>query len=177
MGMDLAITEAGAAAARALGARLGSRIARVHTSAVHRCAQTSRQIVAGAGVDLTPVEDPLLGVPSTFLYSTPEAEQTLRRLGFDGFCEHLMKGDSALPGMPHPAEGAARLREHALGLADRAGLHLMVTHDAMIATVVARSFGRPLTLEEWPVFLEAAAVWRDGDRVMVAFRDECRAAS
>jgi hypothetical protein len=174
MGTDLCITEEGALAARQLGSRLGARIRSVRTSAVHRCVQTSRVILAGAQVSLEPIEDPLLGVPSAFLTATPEAEETVRRLGFDRFFEHLLTGEQMLPGMPHPAEGARVLREHAVEVADSPGLHLLVTHDAMIATLVARSWRAPFGLDSFPGFLESAAIWKDGARVLVAYRGECR---
>ena len=172
MGMDLAITERGAAAARSLGARLGSRVLRVHTSAIRRCVQTAQAIIAGAGVALEPVEDGALGVPSTFALASPEALATIQELGFDGLMEHLVRGDKPLPGLPHPAEGARLLREHALSLLDGPpGLHVLVTHDAMIAALVARSTAAFFAHDDWPRFLESTALWRDGHSPVLAYRE------
>jgi broad specificity phosphatase PhoE len=172
MGMDLALTEGGQAAARELGSRLGASIHRVHCSAIHRCVQTARAIIAGAGLSLQPVVDATLGVPSTFALASPEAERTVRELGFERLMEHLIRGESALPGLPHPAEGARMLREHALSFLDGApGFHLLVTHDAMIAAMVARSTTDPFGPEAWPGFLESAALWRENGRPMLAYRE------
>ena len=176
MGMSLELTERGVRAAREFGQALKGRVVFARTSAVRRCVQTASALLEGSGTPLAPVEDPALGVPSTFIKAGPETEKTLRALGFERFMEHLVSGDAELPGLVHPAEGARLLREHALSsLTPAAGLHLFVTHDAMIAALVARSWREPLDGGGWPAFLEGAALWREGAAVMLSYRDRCRA--
>jgi len=169
-GMSLSLTERGVRDARDLGRALGSRIVQVHTSAVLRCVETASFILEGAGLSLVPIEDPIIGVPGAFIRPTPDARRTMRELGVEGLIRHMVVGEGALPGLIDPKEGARVLREHVLdSLTRRVGLHLFVTHDAMIAALVARSWpgciGEPL-----PDFLEAAALWRDGDRVVLSYR-------
>ncbi len=176
MGTLVPLTEQGLRDARALGAHLGARIVHARTSAIHRCVQTVTAILEGAGSALAPVEDPAIGVPSTFIRAGREAEQTIRGLGFARFMMHLVEGDEALPGLAHPAEGARLMREHALAsLSASPGLHLFVTHDAMIGALVARSWREGLDDGSWPGFLEGAALWRDGGRTMLSYRRRCKA--
>lgn len=176
MGLEIELTPGGLTAAKEHGARLGARIVRAHTSAVRRCVQTAHALLEGAQVALAPVPDPALGLPSTFVIEGPDAERTIRSLGFEKFMLHLLIGDEELPGLPHPAEGARRLRDHALSLLTEApGLHLLVTHDAMIGALVARCWKDPLDATWWPEYLEAAALWRDGERILLSYRDRCHA--
>ncbi|HEY3446408.1 MAG TPA: histidine phosphatase family protein [Myxococcales bacterium] len=176
MGMTLPLTEQGLRDAHELGTHLGARVVQARTSAIHRCVQTAAAILRGAGSALAPVEDPAIGVPSTFIHAGRQAEKTIRELGFDRFLAHLVSGDEELPGLAHPTEGARLMREHALSvLSAQAGLHLFVTHDAMIGALVARSWREGLDEGGWPGFLEGAALWRDGGRVMLSYRQRCRA--
>jgi len=176
MGTALALTERGLKDARALGERLAGRIVHARTSAIHRCVQTTRAIIEGARSALAPLEDPAIGVPSTFIQAGEAAERTLRELGFGRFMRYLIEGEETLPGLAHPAEGARLMREHALNtLTAQPGLHLYVTHDAMIGALVARSWREALDEGGWPGFLEGAALWREDGRVVLSYRERCRA--
>jgi len=145
------------------------------TSSIRRCLQTATAILEGAGCALTPLEDPAIGMPSTFIRAGKDAQRTIGELGFGRFMEHLITGQTELPGLLHPAEGARLLREHALAvLSPQPGLHLLVTHDAMIAALVARSWREPLDPGGWPAFLEGAALWREGRQTVLSYRQRCR---
>lgn len=172
MGMELELTPAGVAAATALGKAIGPRVRRVHTSHVRRCVQTAQALCQGGGLAHPVVQDPKLGVPSTFALQDPVAGATIRGLGFEGFMDHLLYGDQVLPGLPHPEEGARLMREHLVAdLSGPPGLHVFVTHDVMIAASVVRAWKVRFSAEDWPVFLESAAVWREGDRTVFAYRE------
>ncbi|MGC4118228.1 MAG: histidine phosphatase family protein [Myxococcales bacterium] len=176
MGMHVPLTENGLADARALGTHLGARIVEARTSAIHRCVQTAAAILEGAGSAVVVVEDPAIGVPSTFITSGRESEKTIRELGFERFMQHLIDGDAVLPGLVHPGEGARLMREHAISaLTAKAGLHLFVSHDAMIGALVARSWKEGLDDGGWPNFLEGAALWKDGAHTVLSYRQRCRA--
>jgi len=131
-------------------------------------------VIQGGGLAHPVVQDPALGVPSTFALADPVAGKTIKKMGFEGFMEHLLYGDEVLPGLPHPEEGAAMMRAHLLAdLSGPPGLHLFVSHDAMIAASVVRAWKVRFAAADWPVFLESAAFWRDGERIVVAYRDRC----
>lgn len=175
MGTEITLTPKGLRDAHALGHALGARIVEVRTSAIRRCVQTAKAILEGAKIATEPISDPAIGVPSTFVDGGVEAEKTIRELGFERFLEHLIGGDARLPGLAHPAEGARRMREHALeALTDRRGLHLFVTHDAMIGALVARSWREGLDEGGWPAFLEGAALWREGGKAVLSYRGRCK---
>ena len=51
------------------------------------------------------------------------------------------------------------------------GLHVFITHDSLVTTTVARTLGRSLSKADWPLFLEGAFFWREGQSIGVAYRD------
>jgi broad specificity phosphatase PhoE len=168
IGDDLSITEEGDRAARRLGAVLGPRIASIATSPVRRCRETAAAILAGAEVSLEPRLDRLLGDPGVFVSDPAQAWENWLRLGNAAVIEHLATSSSVLAGMAE-ARGAAgrllRMLEAATG--EGTGVHLFVTHDAVLAPFVSRALGIAHVL--WPDFLAAAVVWSDGDALRIAF--------
>ncbi len=163
-GDELALTDGGRRAAHALGAILGRRISSVTTSPVRRCRETAVAIMTGAGLALEVAVDRLLGAPGAFVADAEVAWENWQRLGNDGVIEHLARSDQLLPGMVAPAAAVGRLIDLVQRqLNEGAGLHVLVTHDAVLAPFVSRLLGPGQVV--WPDYLATALLWREGGRL------------
>jgi len=171
VGLDLPITEQGRTIALELGAVLGSRLRRLHTSPVLRCVQTVDALAQAAASTVTPLHDTMLGEPGAFVVDGRAAWDNWVRLGHEGVMTHLVSADTALPGMAEPQEAARRLTRHMLKAAGgEPGLHVFVTHDLLVTATAARALGVPLGRGDWPPYLEAAFFWNASGQCQVAYR-------
>lgn len=172
VGYTLPITEAGERLAQDLGAKLGERLATLHTSPLSRCVQTAEALRRGAGVSVEIVEDRLLGDPGVFVVDGARAWRSWEARGREGVMEHLVSREEALPGMARPNHAARFLAHHMLSVAAGApGLHLFVTHDSLVTATAAQLIGEPLTSAEWPWYLEATLLWQSSGEISVSYRD------
>ena len=169
------LTRVGVQLARNLGALLGDRVVKLHTSPLPRCVQSAEAVRCGAGADIPIVHDRLLGDPGVYVVDGRVARSNWETLGHDRVMQSLMTGCEPLPGMADPDPAARFFVRHMLANSgDRPGLYLFVTHDSIITATVARILGEPLEKSSWPWYLEGAFFWRQGDRVVIAYRDNCR---
>lgn len=172
-GNSIGLTEQGARAAELLGHTLGHRILRLRTSPVRRCVETAEALRRDASATIEMVSDTSLGDPGVYVNDPALAWQNWEQWGHEGVIERLVAG-SGMPGMNDPDRAARALSEHmvreSLG---HPGLTVWVTHDIILIATVARLWGVTLDRSWWPAFLEAAALWREGERVVVSYRDRC----
>jgi len=170
VGYALPITDIGMQRAHGFGGKLGNRLATLHTSPLARCIQTSEAIKAGALVDV-PVElDTMLGDPGVYVVDGQAAWPTWQKMGSQGVVEHLVTSDIPLPGMADSNAAANHLIRHMKSIATGIpGVHVFVTHDAIIATTVAKVLNTS-SKHLWPCFLEGAIFWFD-DLITLDYRD------
>jgi hypothetical protein len=83
-----------------------------------------------------------------------------------------MTGKAVPPGFAEPGQATRRLAAH-LGkhLPSIPGVHVFVTHDTVLGPFVAQGLGRVLEAEAWPGFLHGALLWREGERLVLAYRE------
>ncbi len=173
VGYDLPITDVGRHLAQALGAHLCGRLHTLHASPLARCMQTAAALAAGAGAALNIIPDRLLGDPGIFVLDGQRAWSNWEALGHEGVMHHLVTQSAALPGMARPDEAARALVQHMLAAAaERPGLHVFVTHDSLVTATAARLLGQPLSVEDWPWYLEGAFFWADDLGVHTAYREQ-----
>ncbi len=87
--------------------------------------------------------------------------------------KYLVSGQEPLSGMADPDAAARFLVQHMLATAGQEpGIHVFVTHDALVTAAAARLLGEQLTPTDWPWFLEGALFWRERGSVSVAYRDK-----
>jgi putative ATPase len=61
--------------------------------------------------------------------------------------------------------------EHLLDVAGgQVGVHVFVTHDSVLAATAAHLLGEALAPVDWPLFLEGAVFWREGETVHGRYR-------
>lgn len=155
-GSDLPITDAGRRSALALGRRLGASLRRLVTSPVRRCVETAEALRTGAGVAVEIKLDLRLGAPGVWIADATEAERWFLELGAAEVVRRQIAGE-ALPGMRALDDGAARLIDLLFApVGDDDGLALYVTHDAVMAPLMANLYGLPALDDVMPHFLEAA---------------------
>ena len=166
-GTNLALTDHGRRTAEALGAALGSRIQRISTSPIRRCRETAEALRRGTNVDIEIIDDRLLGDPGIFVTDPELAWTHWQTLGHDAVLEHLAWSDQPLPGLAPPAHAARQLACHLARTHDAAhpGLHIFLTHDAILYPTLARMLPSSHDRPGLPAFLEAAAIWNDANPV------------
>lgn len=173
-GTDLALTAHGRRTAELLGATLGPRILSLSTSPVRRCRQTAEAIRSGANLNLDITPDHLLGDPGVFVSDPDLAWTHWQTLGHEAVVKHLAHADQPLPGLASPDKAAHQLAQHmARSLAGSPpGLHVFVTHDAILYPTIARLL--PAPDPQWPKFLESAALDRPITGLAFAYRRDRR---
>ena len=170
VGYTLPITELGKQRAHDFGKKLGSRLASLHTSPFVRCIQTAEAIKSGALADAPLVLDTMLGDPGVYVLDGQVAWPIWREMGSKEVVEHLVTSDIPLPGMAEPTVAANRLIRHITSITTAIpGVHMFVTHDAIIATTVARILNTS-SKHLWPCFLEGAIFWFD-DFISIDYRE------
>ncbi len=75
--------------------------------------------------------------------------------------------------MAHPKTAATSLVEHMLvHVGNTAGIHAFVTHDSLVTATAAQALSKELGPDAWPDFLEAAFFWKQGNRLVAAYRGD-----
>lgn len=170
-GGDLPLLPEGALAARALGQAIGDRLTTLRTSPVLRCVQTAEALRAGAARTIEPLHDEALGGPGLFVTDATDAWQNWVRLGHEVVMAAMIAGRK-LPGMAPPKAAARRLVAHAIEVGGTtAGVHVLVTHDSLLAATIAHTLSIPLPRPEWPAFLEALVLAPGPDGLGVRWRN------
>jgi broad specificity phosphatase PhoE len=171
-GYWLPITEVGRRLSVELGGYLRGRLRTLRASPLVRCIQTAELLAEGAGAELTVVPDHYLGNPGVFVIDGQRAWENWETLGHEGVMRHLVTETDALPGMARPDKAAHFLVSHMLAVAAyQPGLHMFVTHDSLVTATAARLLRQPLSVDDWPWYLEGVFFWEDGDDLVVTYRD------
>lgn len=173
LGYTLPITRQGELQARALGRSIGERLRALHASPLTRCLETADALRQGAERHVEIIPDRLLGDPGVYVLDGKRAWPHWQARGNAGVTRYLVEGDGALSGMSEPSFAARFLVQHMLAGTDcKAGVHVFVTHDTLVAATVGRLFRSARPLECWPDFLQTAFFWRDGEQVFSHYLGE-----
>lgn len=172
---DAPLTHNGRRDAQSLGLRLGTRLGSVRTSPVPRCVETARAVLVGAGRSPEVHEDRVLGEPGAFVLDGDRAMAALVELGFHPAARRLGEGEK-LPGFADPDAASGQMIALATSLlaGGQPAVHVLVTHDLIMSTLIARIWGRALVEAEWPGYLDGIALWVAGSGYMVQYsKTEC----
>jgi hypothetical protein len=175
-GYDLQLTEQGRELANEWGAYLAGQTDRViqHciSSPIQRCIDTAALMIKGAdAVTIEPnthhieiVEQGLLVEPGSFVLDIQKAGPYFAKQGALGFINSFV--NNALPGMKHPIHGVVDVLELIYNTHPQTnyGLSLAVSHDTILAAMIAVMSGRQeVSREDWPKMMEGLFVWFEGD--------------
>jgi broad specificity phosphatase PhoE len=170
LGNDARLLPEGKSLARELGMHVGARLSTVHTSPVLRCLETAHAIVEGAAVPCQIVVDHHLGDPGIYVVDGSRAWDTWQLLSHEHVMAQLVAGVQ-LAGFSDPALATRRLLQHMQAAADsRPGVHMFITHDSILTTAAAHLLKRPLSMRDWPSYLEAVALVDNSAAVHVTYR-------
>lgn len=180
-GYDLQLTPQGRDLAESWGAHLVEHTQRelqyCISSPIQRCLDTATLMIQGADQTRVDEAEPidvvsqgLLVEPGSFVIDIQQAAPYFRRQGALGFINSFI--NQRLPGMKHPVSGVLDVLELIYNShpEQQAGLSLAVSHDTIIAALVAViSRRQQINPEDWPEMMEGIFVWFDGD----SFHSSC----
>ena len=168
------ITERGKEIAFELGNILGDRLGDVHSSPLTRCVETVQYIQMGANNKRTIHKNRILGDPGVFVLDGKLGGKTWFEYSNEEINESLCGLHARpLPGLAWGYEAAMfALQSILFEVSSESGIHLFTTHDSILAGICSHFFGKKLSLQDWPEFLEGAFIWVEEDRVHLQFRNE-----
>ncbi len=180
-GYDLQLTEQGRDLAQEWGAYLVGQTDRVIqqciSSPIQRCVDTAALMIEGADRiasqqhthHIEIVEQGLLVEPGSFVLDIKQAGPYFAKQGALGFINSFV--NNALPGMKHPINGVVDVLELIYNSYPKthAGLSLAVSHDTILAAMIAVMSGhQTVSREDWPQMMEGLFVWFEGDEFLVS---------
>ena len=175
-GYDLQLTTQGRELAQEWGSYLIANTDRMiqHciSSPIQRCIDTAALMIEGADQIKTHsnthtieiVEQGLLVEPGSFVLDIKQAAPYFRQQGALGFINSFV--NNVLPGMKHPITGVFDVLEliYETHPTSSGGLSLAVSHDTIIAAILAVIAGRTqIDQDDWPAMMEGLFVWFEGD--------------
>ncbi|MGE8561673.1 MAG: histidine phosphatase family protein [Acinetobacter sp.] len=178
-GYDLQLTSQGRDLAQAWGNYLINNtdrsIQHCISSPIQRCVDTAALMIRGADSStlaqnthyIEIVEQGLLVEPGSFVLDIKQAGPYFRKQGALGFINSFV--NNALPGMKHPITGVVDVLELIYNThpQDHFGLSLAVSHDTILAAIIAVISGRnTISQEDWPQMMEGVFVWFEGDEFL-----------
>lgn len=166
-GSEAALTPHGVEAAEHLGAVLRVRErAEIVSSPVHRCVQTAAAILHGSGWPGQISLDPLLGEPGPFVVDPEVSGPLFLDASIRELARRQLSEAKPLPGMRPTEEGVRMLLRRTTGNLGQCGfLNVYVTHDVILAVLVASLFRLPLEETGWPGYLDGLLLWRSDGRL------------
>ena len=172
-GVDVPLTARGVASAERLGAMLsdlGVQVG-VTTSPVPRCVSTAQAILRGGGWPAEVAVDWRLGAPGPFVVDEAVSGALFLEIDILEIVQRQLTQVEPPAGMRATAEGIDLL----LGLAAsdlgrRGHLNIYVTHDAILAVLVAYLYRLSIDEVGWPGYLDGLLLWRCGERLHFNWR-------
>ena len=171
-GVDVPLTERGIAEAGRLGSLLSARgSVCVTSSPVPRCAETAAAVLCGADSAGEATLDRRLGDPGPFVVDPEMAGPLFLETNIVDVVRRQLSGGKPPVGMRETSEGVDLLLD-AANDAMRSGsrLNILVTHDAILAVLVAHLHGAQIDEMIWPGYLDGLVLWRDGDILRFGWR-------
>lgn len=172
-GVNVPLSSCGIASAERLGAMLSYIRSSVWATAspVPRCESTAKAILRGGGWAEEVVLDWRLGGPGPFVVDEEVSGALFLEVGTMEIVRHQLTCTEPPAGMRPTAEGVDLL----LGLTtnklrSRGRMNVYVTHDAILAVLVAYLYRLPIDEIDWPGYLDGMLLWRCGNRLHFIWR-------
>ncbi len=173
LGVDVPLTAHGVESAESLGATLsGLRPqVRVTASPVPRCVSTAKSILRGGGWPEDVALDRRLGGPGPFVVDTEVGGTLFLEIGILEVVRRQLTHDDPPAGMRPTSEGVDLLLSlTANDLGSGGCLNVYVTHDAILAVLVACLYRKSVEEVGWPGYLDALLLWRCEEQVRFVWR-------
>ena len=172
LGTEVPLTASGVSSAEKLGEMLpASRTVNAVSSPVPRCVQTAEAILRGAGRDGNLVLDHRLGDPGPFVVDPEACGRLFLELPVSEVVRRQLSDAQPPTGMRPTSEGVDILLGLATEHLDWQGrLSIYVTHDAILAVLVAHLYRLPVQEAGWPGYLDGLLLWRSAERLYFTWR-------
>ena len=147
-GVDVPLTACGVSSAERLGAMLSATRPKIRATAspVPRCASTASAILRGGDWPEEVALDSRLGEPGPFVV------------------------EEEISGALFLQIGILEIVRRQLTRTERGRLNIYVTHDAILAVLVAHLYRLPVDDISWPSYLDGLLLWRCRDRLHFIWR-------
>ena len=172
-GVDVPLTSCGVASAERLGTMLsGIRpLVCATASPVPRCVSTATAMLRGGGWSEEVTLDWRLGGPGPFVVDEEVSGALFLEIGILEIVRRQLTLAEPPVGMRPTSEGINLL----LGLTtndlhSRGRLDLYVTHDSILAVMIASLYRLPVDEIGWPNYLDGLLLWRSGERLNFIWR-------
>ena len=171
-GEEVPLTAQGVSTAEQLGTVLARRgPVSITSSQVPRCVQTAGTILRGGGQTEATTLDWRLGAPGPFVVNAEESGKLFLQVGILDIVRRQLAETVPLPGMRETKEGIDLL----LGLTthdlDQQGrLSVYVTHDSILAVLVAWLYRAHIEAIVWPDYLDGLLLWQSEARLNLSWR-------
>ncbi len=171
-GEDVPLTPGGIAESEHLGRVLASwEWEGIVSSPLQRCRDTAAGMCRGADRSGNVVVDRRLGDPGVFIVDPETAGALFLAHGIKEIVRRQLHGRVPPPGMRSTEEGVSLLLDLAASrLASGGRLAIHVTHDALLAVLVARLFRLRHDAVPWPDYLDGLLMWSSGARLLCSWR-------
>ena len=172
-GVDVQLTTCGVASAERLGATLSGMRPQVKATAspVPRCESTAKAILRGGGWHEEVALNWRLGDPGPFVMDEDVSGALFLQIGVLEIVRHQLSNVEPPAGMRATSEGVDILLELAANDLQSGGrLNIYVTHDAILAVLVAHLYQLPVDDISWPGYLDGMLLWRCRDRLHFIWR-------
>ena len=171
-GEKVPLTAQGVLTAEKLGTVLERRgPISIASSPVPRCVQTAEAILRGGGQTGATTLDWRLGAPGPFVVNAEESGKLFLQLGILDIVRRQLAETVPLPGMRETTEGIELLLELIDQDQDQQGrLSIYVTHDSILALLVAWLHRAPIEAIVWPDYLDGLLLWRLEERLNLSWR-------
>ena len=172
-GVDMPLTAGGVASAECLGAMLVASRPHINvtSSPVPRCASTVRAILRGGDCPEEVALDWRLGGPGPFVVDEEISGALFLEIGILEIVKHQLSRTEPPAGMRPTNEGVDLLLDLTTNnLGSRGRLNVYVTHDSILAVLVAYLYRIRIDEINWPDYLDGLLLWRCGDRLNFIWR-------
>ena len=169
VGNEVLLNAKGLQASFAFGQSLNQNIISIRTSPISRCVQTATEIAKAVGYDRSNIKTCTdLGSPGYFISDGSLAWRHWQEKGSQRVNQFLLDGSESWDGFNDLKKSAAKFKnkvEQTLKISQN-GTHLWVTHDTILAAFAARVLDEPITIDQWPEYLEYLTVGITSDGKM-----------
>ena len=172
-GADVPLTAQGIESAESLGAALASVQPKMELAAspLPRCVSTAEAMLRGAGLPEEVALDWRLGDPGPFVVDSRAAGALFLDVGISEIVRRQICDASPPAGMRPTSEGVDLLLELTSSHLRHGGsLNVYVTHDSILAVLVAHLYRMQVDDIGWPGYLDGLLIWRHGERFHFAWR-------
>lgn len=172
-GSDVPLTELGVASAEELGGILAGMRPQLRATAspLPRCDSTARALLRGGGLPEEVDLDWRLGAPGPFVVDEEVSGALFLEIGILEIVRRQLTCSEPPAGMRPTREGIDLLLGLiANGLQSHGRLNIYVTHDSILAALVAYLYALPVDEISWPAYLDVLLLWRRGERLHYIWR-------